>query len=280
MKKLLDETSDELTRSLLLAARAHRPPAASRGRLLVALGAAGGIGLFSSKAFAWLGTSAGKLTLLGVGVAVVGGAYALASAPGAEPPRVAVLSLGTTEPARAPAPQVAAPAAAPLPSSVPASVADSPVSPHVASPGLGGATARRRVAPTPSAAASRTSRASSGTAARRDDALERMEPQQDGSLSAVLEPPAGGTVDQRTNDQRTNGDPRASADPRATGESLALRELEAEIQLVDAMRGAAQRHDAEALRRLMDDYWGSFPEGQLKREVSELALRALPPAGH
>jgi len=286
MKKLLDETSDELTRSLLLAARAHRPPARSRARLLVALGAAGGIGLFSSKAFAWLGTSAGKLTLLGVGVAVAGGAYALADAPVAEPPRVAVLSntglpnagppaavaVGATEPVRSPAvaPALGSAPAAPVapagvaasaeavPSSVPAPAADSPVRPRVASPGLGGATARRRVAPAPSAAASRTSRASSGPAARGDDALERMEPQQDGSLSAVLEPPAGGTVQQPP---------------------LAVSGLEAEIQLVDAIRGAAQRHDAEALRRLMDDYRGSFPEGQLKREVSELALRALP-AGH
>jgi hypothetical protein len=85
-----------------------------------------------------------------------------------------------------------------------------------------------------------------------------MEPQQDGSLSAVLEPPAGGTADP----------PRVASN------------LQSEIQLVDAIRGAAQRHDAEALRRLMDDYRGSFPEGQLKREVSELALRALPPAEH
>jgi hypothetical protein len=63
-------------------------------------------------------------------------------------------------------------------------------------------------------------------------------------------------------------------------QALAASGLQSEIQLVDAMRGAAQRHDAEALRRLMDDYRGSFPEGQLKREVSELALRALPAAGH
>lgn len=284
MKKLLDETTDELTRSLLLAGRAQRPPAASRARLLVALGAAGGVGLFSSKAFAWLTTSAGKLTLLGVGVAVAGGAYALATAPVAEPPRVAILS-NSTEPAldsasrpevaraavaRAevasaevaaaeaaqPAPQLAvSPAAAP-PSSVPASVADAPVSPRVAPPGPSGATARRRVAPAPSASAARTSKASSAAAARRDDALERMEPQADGALSAVLEPPAGGTADQA----------RAPSD------------LQSEILLVDAMRGAAQRHDAEALRRLLDDYRGSFPEGQLKREVSELALRSLPAA--
>ena len=70
----------------------------------------------------------------------------------------------------------------------------------------------------------------------------------------MLEPPAGSTAD----------------------EALSANDLQSEIQLVDAMRGAAQRHDAGALRRLLDDYRGAFPDGQLKREVSELALRTLP----
>jgi len=72
----------------------------------------------------------------------------------------------------------------------------------------------------------------------------------------VLEPPAGRTADK----------------------SPGANDLQSEIQLVDAMRGAAQRHDAEALQRLLNHYRGSFPEGQLKREVSELALRTLPAA--
>jgi hypothetical protein len=54
--------------------------------------------------------------------------------------------------------------------------------------------------------------------------------------------------------------------------------LESEIQLVDAMRGAAQRNDTSALRRLVENYRGTFPQGQLRQEVSELALRALSPA--
>jgi hypothetical protein len=50
--------------------------------------------------------------------------------------------------------------------------------------------------------------------------------------------------------------------------------LDSEIQLVDAMRGAAQHTDAAALRRLLEAYRGQFPEGQLRQEVSELALRS------
>lgn len=61
----------------------------------------------------------------------------------------------------------------------------------------------------------------------------------------------------------------AAAEPRGLG-------LESELQLVDAMRGAAQRNDTEALRGLLESYRGSFPDGQLRQEVSELALRALP----
>ena len=86
MKKLLDETSDDLTRALLEAGRSYRPPAASQARLLAALGVGAGVGLFSSKAFAWLGTSGGKLTLLGVSVGVAGSVWV--ALPSAEPARV------------------------------------------------------------------------------------------------------------------------------------------------------------------------------------------------
>jgi hypothetical protein len=44
------------------------------------------------------------------------------------------------------------------------------------------------------------------------------------------------------------------------------------------MRGAAQRNDHLGARRLVDSYRGTFPEGQLRQEVSELALRTLPAA--
>jgi hypothetical protein len=60
-----------------------------------------------------------------------------------------------------------------------------------------------------------------------------------------------------------------ASDARASG-------LESEIQLVDAMRGAAQRNDAHALRGLVASYRDTFPDGQLRAEVAELALRARP----
>src|SRR5688572_13637568 len=75
MKKLLDETTDELTRSLLAAGVMHRPPPGNKAKLLVALGAGGSVGLLSSKAFAWFSTGAGKMTVLGVAMGVAGAAY-------------------------------------------------------------------------------------------------------------------------------------------------------------------------------------------------------------
>jgi hypothetical protein len=43
--------------------------------------------------------------------------------------------------------------------------------------------------------------------------------------------------------------------------------------LVDEMHSAARRNDREALGRVVDRYRASFPEGQLKREVAELAAQ-------
>jgi hypothetical protein len=60
---------------------------------------------------------------------------------------------------------------------------------------------------------------------------------------------------------------------RQTSEQRPAAGLDSEIQLVDAMRGAAQRNDSAALRGLLEAYRGQFPDGQLRQEVSELALR-------
>jgi hypothetical protein len=61
---------------------------------------------------------------------------------------------------------------------------------------------------------------------------------------------------------------QAGAEPaRAPG-------LDSEVELVDAMRGAVRRNDNAALRRLLEAYRGQFPEGQLRQEVAELALRS------
>ena len=54
MKRLVDETTDDLTRSLLAAGIEHRPPPGNKAHVIVALGAGGAFGLFSANAFAWL----------------------------------------------------------------------------------------------------------------------------------------------------------------------------------------------------------------------------------
>ena len=83
MKRLIDETSDDLTHSLLQAGIDHRPPPGSQARLLVTLGAGSALGLTTSKALGFWSTSAGKLTLVGlsVGVGVTGAFYAVSAGP-------------------------------------------------------------------------------------------------------------------------------------------------------------------------------------------------------
>ncbi|MEY2929360.1 MAG: hypothetical protein RL033_109 [Pseudomonadota bacterium] len=274
MKKLLDDNTDDLTRALLEAGRSHRPPAANRGKLLLALGVSSGVALLSSKAFAWLGTSTGKLTVLGVGVA--GMLYgALPSSEGVERSEArlspatsdAVPALASARPVAAPsASLVAAPsaslAAAPsalAPTVVPAHVADAPSplgrDPVAGLPAVNEGSARREDAPAASESPHRTAKARKGSGARRDDVRDRREASRAGALPEASPPPVGSTVE--------------ASEAYAPG-------LESEIQLVDAMRGAAQRNDAHALRGLVASYRDSFPAGQLRAEVAELALRALP----
>ena len=62
MKRLVDETTDELARSLLEAGIEHRPPPGNKAQVIVALGAGGALSMLSSNAFAWLSTTAGKVT--------------------------------------------------------------------------------------------------------------------------------------------------------------------------------------------------------------------------
>lgn len=262
MKKLLDENTDELTRALLEAGRAHRPPATSQAKLLLALGLGSSVGLLSSKAFAWLSTTSGKLTVLGVGVVGVGVAGALYA--GDEPrsageiaAHVARLEAGSSS-ADAALSQPAVPAAVPsaeLSKFVPAHVADAPSRPGrgpvAGLPAVNEGPARRANAPAASESPHRTARVRKGSAVRRDD------------VRAAALPPA--------DSPRVDSPGVDPAQPSGPG-------LESELQLVDAMRGAAQRNDTRALRGLLESYRGSFPDGQLRAEVAELAQRALPAA--
>jgi hypothetical protein len=272
MKKLLDETSDDLTRALLDAGRSHRPPATNQAKLLVVLGVAGGVGLFSSKAFAWLGSSGGKLTLLGVSLGVAGAVYTALPNPAAPVQLSATsspaASLATeADTLRAGVPPALSAPALPAASSVPALVADAPLHPRLDAPlssfrGAKGVLVRREHAPAASESPRRVSREGKSTAARRDDVSQTLESQPEGPLPAASAPPPA-----------VGAPPEPVPAARAPG-------LDSEILLVDAMRGAAQANDAPALRRLVQSYRGTFPEGQLRQEVSELALRALQPGPH
>jgi hypothetical protein len=293
MKKLLDENTDDLTRALLEAGRSHRPPASNRGKLMLALGVSSGVTLLSSKAFAWLGTSTGKLTVLGVGVA--GMLYsALPSSdrvehsearlspamsdavPSIAVPSVAVASVlaaPQADPASggpalaeaaarlpaAPSSPLAAGSSALAPILVPAHVADAPSSlgrdPVAGLPAVNEGSARREDAPAASESPHRTAKARKGSVARRDDVRDRREASRAGAAPEVSPPPVVSTVE--------------ASQAHAPG-------LESEIQLVDAMRGAAQRNDAHALRGLVASYRDTFPQGQLRAEVAELAQRPLP----
>jgi hypothetical protein len=312
MKKLLDETSDDLTRALLQAGRSHRPPAANQAKLLGALGVGVGVGLFSSKAFAWLGTSAGKLTLLGVSVGIAGSVWAVL--PSAEPTRVeARSSTAASSPVSAPSAvsrsavsssavsssavsssAVSSNAVAALAPSEPNSVVPAPVAAAPSDPGgssLAGSSvsnavpARHAYAPVASEWRRRAAGGRKRIATRRDDAAPRLEASAEAPLSAApASPPAVGTASSATASSAAGslaagslaaGSLAAASSSPADAPAVRVAGLESEIQLVDAMRGAAQRNDTSALRRLVENYRGTFPEGQLRQEVSELALRTL-----
>lgn len=76
MKRLLDESGDEVTRLLIEAGVEHQPPRDGKVRLMTALGVGSALGLASSEVWAWFGTGTGKVvaTVAFVGAAA-GGAY-------------------------------------------------------------------------------------------------------------------------------------------------------------------------------------------------------------
>jgi hypothetical protein len=255
MKKLLDESPDDLTRALLEAGRSQRPPAGNQAKLLMALGAGAGVGLFSSKAFAWFSTSAGKVTLASVTLGLAGAAYL--ALPSEQPEHLQARLMPPAEVASDPAPVV------PALDDAPAVVATSSAT---SSSGAMSVPARRAHAPAASEWRHRTAEQRRRIATRRDDADRQTRAQRAAAAPTETETELAGPL------------PAASAPPPAVGalegERTPAPGLDSEIQLVDAMRGAAQRNDTAALRRLLESYRGQFPEGQLRQEVSELALRS------
>jgi hypothetical protein len=227
MKKLLDESTDDLTRSLLQAGIEHRPPAGAKAQLILALGAGGAVGLFSSNAFAWLGTSAGKLTVLSVTLAVAGAVFV--GVAGSEQEQLALNASSapetSTPPASAP---VAAPPGAGL-TEVPPGGSQAPEQGVAASP-----------------LDARNQRSNRGNGAGKTSERRKA-----GSLPAAA--------------SESQGELAQQVEERAR--------LDAEVQLVDDMHGAARHKDHAALKRLLTIYRASFPDGQLRQEVAEFAVR-------
>jgi hypothetical protein len=228
MKKLLDESTDDLTRSLLQAGIEHRPPAGAKAQLILALGAGGAVGLFSSNAFAWLGTTAGKLTVLSMTLAVAGAVYVGVSGTGEE--RLAHDASSAPE---ASAPEASAPEASVPPA---AHLAEGP---PAGSP-----------APQVGVAASQADARRLGVN-RGKNSGKTSERRKAGTWPAAPSEPAGELSQQVAERAR----------------------LDAEVELVDDMHGAARHEDHATLKRLLEIYRTRFPDGQLRQEVAEFAVR-------
>lgn len=277
MKRLLDESTDELTRSLLSAGVEHRPPPGNKAQVIVALGAGSALGLFSANAFAWLGTTAGKVTAAGVAVGVAGAVF--------------IANPGWLQSS---AQQSSAQQSSAQQSS--AQKAASDASAHVARVSSAGA------------ASSGVERSGLVPAAGQEPALE---PTASPEPAAALEPGAhealalneangpqveeGGAAAhggaERISERRKKAWARkkllakkraseaASADGAEAGVASGAEALEAnsaldtEVRMVDDMHGAARRKDNVALARYVEQYRESFPDGQLKKEVAEFEAR-------
>lgn len=259
MKKLVDETTDELTRSLLMAGIEHRPPAGNRAQLLVALGAGSAVGLFSAKAFGWLGTGTGKVTLVSMAIGVAGAVYGVApllqaEGEAAKDGAVAVVD----ERAESSEAKVVVAPLTPLPALSAEGVAPEPLRDQ------------QRTASTPAAmplegtaldtAVEEVPAAPAQPKARRKARAARVE-QGSGPLPAVEKtPPAVGAF----------AEPAAVQEAEKTSERL---RLDSEVALVDDMHWAARRNDHEALARFVEAYRLQFPDGQLQAEVAKFAAR-------
>lgn len=284
MKKLLDDAAtDELTRALLKAGAAHRPPPGSKAKLLVALGASSAVGLFSSKAFAWLWTTAGKVTLVGVAVGVSGALYLAAPAG----PRD---EAGTSGRASRGAGSMQAELDTPLPSGAgvsslagapPVAVDDALTAPERAAPVASERSAPELVVSEPplepapldreqraekqrppkAKRASKTARTKAGKPTP-EPAPSTKEPVAEAAAgAAVVDAPAIGALAEGPATEAQQAEVAAAERSR----------LEAEVQLVDDMRRAARRQDYEALGHFVESYRQRFPDGQLRQEVADLA---------
>jgi hypothetical protein len=289
MKRLLDESTDELTRSLLGAGIEHRPPPGNKAQVIMAIGAGSAFGLFSSNAFAWLGTTAGKVTAAGVAVGVAGAVFVAGPAFVASPRNTDVSAASASNTAarstaspRVEALDVDAELAVVSPAASPGSGA---VSPDAELPGQASGETLAGSGGEPSAeglaSASRSRVTASGerkkAASTKTKSSRRLSSRKPGQRRS------GGAVP-----VLAEGDALAAAglpSPAVSAEVLAAEgtaaegapagssALDTEVRLVDDMHWAARRNDRVALGRFVEAYRETFPDGQLKKEVAEFAAR-------
>jgi len=289
MKRLLDESTDELTRSLLQAGVEHRPPAGNKRQLIMAMGAGGALGLFSSNAFAWLGTTAGKVTAAGVAVGVAGAVFVAGpllrpSESSSRAPQQAISA------ARPSAERTEEGARGAEPSSA---LAERPV----VEPALPGADKLRGegVGDSERDLSQEAAQAASDEASEPPVATERRATSnaqkkaqskkasgRKARASASLQKKKGAAKKRGAAVASTAGETAASAAAsdgaagKVTAADARRAALDAEVRLVDDMHRAARRNDREALGRLVSAYRSEFPDGQLKKEVADFEASLEP----
>jgi hypothetical protein len=289
MKRLLDESTDELTRSLLQAGVEHRPPPGNKRQLIVAMGAGGALGLFSSNAFAWLGTTAGKVTAAGVAVGVAGAVFVAGpllrpSEPSSHAPEQAI---SAARPSAERDPEVPRTRAQPSSPALAEHAVNDPVLADASQdePEL----SRRAVLPTESDEASEPGAPRAVTEPRKAAVPSQKKAQ--GKRASARKSRAGASL-QKKSASRKRGDAVVSTAavtdtpaPATAGTEVAAdarrAALDAEVRLVDDMHAAARRKERAALARLVAAYRAEFPDGQLKKEVAdfEQSLERLDRAG-
>lgn len=288
MKRLVDETTDELARSLLQAGIEHRPPSGNKAQVIVALGAGGALGMFSSNAFAWLGTTAGKVTAVGVAVGVASAVWvavppsrdarseadASGAASGAKVAAQLPAPLDELANNRVPnGPAAGASPAAHSPAEHP-SAGNEPGAAASAESALAAADTSARDADTTDFDHATDARGSAASGERQGRSSRRERASKFGSRTGAGKEKV---VASKPSELRRDGPLPAAETPLAGGAhdepSAEQADLDREVRLVDNMHSAARRNDREALGRFLEHYRATFPDGQLKREVAEFAAR-------
>jgi hypothetical protein len=280
MKRLLDESTDELTRSLLEAGVEHRPSPGNKRQVIVALGAGGALGLFSSNAFAWLGTTAGKVTAAGVAVGVAGavlvGAPVLRS-PDAGGERVArhgvterILAEKAAAGASGPSDEAVAEPSA-LGSSEDASERRDLYGARQLEESLREPATTGNVREPGAAAGEATPRArdvSERRRARKVAGARRSQPLSGRKARPFAAEAQGASAEKVAKQAADESVAEVQALAPVTQEARRAA-LDAEVRLVDEMRAAARRDDHDGLARLVAAYQREFPDGQLETEVAD-----------